>query len=125
MDKLYELKEMLCRELEKYAGKELSANNLEYVDKLAHAIKNIDKILEADEGSYEYRGSYRRGMSNRNYRDGSYEDGSFARRDSRGRYASDYSRHGDMIEELHELMNEAPENTKHEFRKFIQKIESM
>ena len=66
MDKLYELKEMLCRELEKYAGKEISASTLEYVDKLAHAIKNLDKIIEAkEENSYAMGRSYRRGMSNR------------------------------------------------------------
>lgn len=121
MDKLYELKEMLCRELEKYAGKDVTASNLEYVDKLAHAIKNIDKIIEMkDEGSY--RMSRRSPM---NSYDGGY-DGSYAqRRDSRGRYSREYSRHGDMVEELHELMEEAPEQTKSEFRRLIQKIESM
>ena len=89
MDKLYELKEMLCRELEKYAGKDVTASNLEYVDKLAHAIKNIDKIIEMkDEGSY--RMSRRSPM---NSYDGGY-DGSYAqRRDSRGRYSREYSRH--------------------------------
>jgi hypothetical protein len=30
-----------------------------------------------------------------------------------------------MVMELHELMNEAPEHTKGEFRKFIDKIETM
>ena len=117
MEKLYELKEMLCRELEKYASKEISASTLEYIDKLAHAIKNIEKIIESDSGMSR-RGSY-----------GEYE-GTFApRRDRMGRYSReysrDYSRHGDMVEELRELMNDAPENTKHEFRKFIQKIETM
>ena len=113
MEKLYELKEMLCRELEKYASKEISASTLEYIDKLAHAIKNIEKIIESDSGMSR-RGSY-----------GDYE-GTFApRRDARGRYSREYSRHGDMVDELRELMNEAPENTKHEFRKFIQKIETM
>lgn len=122
MEKLYELKEMLCRELEKYASKDISASNLEYVDKLAHAIKNLDKIIESkDEGSYAYGGSYRRGMSRDMMRDGSFAQ----RRDSRGRYSREYSMHGDLVDELHELMEEAPENTKHEFRKFIQKIESM
>ncbi len=123
MDKLYELKEMLCRELEKYAGKEMTASNLEYIDKLAHAIKNLDKIIEAkEENSYAMGRSYRRGMSNR----GSYGDEDMSHnRDSRGRYSRENSRHGDMVEELRDLMEDAPENTKHEFRKFISKIESM
>lgn len=46
MHKLYELKDMLCEELEEYAGKEMSAGTLEVVDKLSHAIKNLNKISE-------------------------------------------------------------------------------
>lgn len=124
MDGLYELKEMLCKELEEYGRKgELTAGSLEIVDKLAHAIKNIHKIIEAYEeeegGGYSerggsYRGSYARagqgggggqgggrggqggGGSNRG---GSYARqgrGRNARRDSMGRYSSEggYSRGG-------------------------------
>ena len=49
MDKLYDLKEMLCKELEGYGQKELTAGSLDVVDKLAHAVKNINKIIEAYE----------------------------------------------------------------------------
>lgn len=52
-----------------------------------------------------------------------------ARRDSMGRYSSNYSRGGDteeMVEELRELMQEAPdEQTRMEFQQFIQKLEQM
>ena len=63
---------------------------------------------------------------------GSYADnrgrGSQANRDSRGRYSSErgYSRDENMIMELRELMQDAPdERTRMEFQKFIQKIEQM
>lgn len=65
--------------------------------------------------------------------DGSYRGRSYAqRRDSMGRYSSRYSnrysnrysRHGDMISELHDLMQDAPdEHTRMEFQKFISKME--
>lgn len=147
MHKLYELKEMLCRELEEYGSRELNVGDLEIVDKLAHAIKNIDKIIMAkEEEEYsERRGNnyYREGNNNNYYREGNYRDGGSnyeeennyyrensyargrgrnARRDSRGRYASYYE--GEMVDELKELMKNAPDQkTKQEFEKFIQKIE--
>lgn len=150
MDKLYDLKEMLCEELEEYGKKDkLDMGGLEIVDKLAHAIKNLDRIIEAYEGEEEgmssrgsYRGSYARegqggqgggqggqgGMSRR----GSYARGRGQRRDSMGRYSrrgsyDGYSRHGDeMVEELRELMQDAPdEQTRKEFERFIEKIEQM
>ena len=141
MQELYELKEMLVKELAEYGKKgDMSAGTLEVVDKLAHAIKNICKIIEDEEGysgyygddssRRSYRGSYRgnRGSYNDGY-DGSYARGRGlnARRDSRGRDSGDgYSMHGDMISELHELMQDAPdERTKQEFQKFIQKMEQM
>ena len=50
MHELYELKDMLCKELEEIGGKgELTAGSLETVDTLAHALKNIDKIIESKE----------------------------------------------------------------------------
>ena len=109
MHELYELKEKLCEELEKYGGQELTAGTLEVVDKLAHAIKNIDKIIEAKEeeeysmdgGSYAYArggnqgggGNRGGGQSNRSYRgyarDGYAREGggSYAYARGRGRNA--------------------------------------
>ena len=47
MHELYELKEMLCKELEEYGSKgELTGGTLEVVDKLDHAVKNLDRIIE-------------------------------------------------------------------------------
>lgn len=83
-------------------------------------------------GSYARGGQSRR--DGRSMRGGSYRSyargrGNNARRDSMGRYSREdgYSMANDeMIDELHELMQEAPdEQTRKEFQKFIQRIESM
>lgn len=130
MNEIYELKEMLCKELEDYGKKgEMTAGSLDVVDKLAHTIKNLDKIIESYEEEYSNRGSYNMGSYRRSYRDGSYARGRGrnARRDSMGRYSSDnYSRNDDMIGELNNLMDNAPdERTRQEMQKFISKMENM
>ena len=118
MERLYELRDTLCDELNEYANKgKIGASDLEAVDKLTHTIKNLDKIIEKHEDG-EYSGRY-----------------SMARkRDSRGRYASEmrpaYSRRDgysyDMVSELHSLRDNAPdERTRMEFDKFIKKMEMM
>lgn len=125
MNELYDLKEMLCKELEDYGRKgELTAGSLDVVDKLAHTIKNIDKILEADDPQYSQTGrmmgnSY--GMGNM----GGYN--SYARgrrRDSMGRYSSEgYSRGGDMMDRLTDLMNDAPDDrTRQEIQRLMDKM---
>ncbi len=143
MHKVYELKDKLCDELEEYGDKKLDAGSLEVIDKLAHTIKNLDKIIEKYEDE-DYSSAYNDGMS---YDGGSYEGGSYerggnrggnryssryamargrgrnARRDSMGRYSSDSRM---MVEELRDLMNDAPdERTKMEFKRFIEKMEQM
>jgi hypothetical protein len=140
MHELYELKEMLCKELEEYGQKgELTAGSLEVVDKLANTIKNLCKIIEMCEddeyssrdGSYEdgMGGSYARGGRGGNRGGGGANQyGSYAmggRSYARGR-GGRYSRDGGMIEDLRELMQDAPdERTRQEFQKFIRKIEGM
>lgn len=144
MHELYELKEKLMKELAEYSQGELSTGSLEVIDKLAHAIKNICKICEDMEGSsyeggssygrrsYEglrrsYDGSYdmsREGGSNRSYEGSSYRRGRgrYARRDSMGRYAAEGP---ELASELRELMEDAPEQSKQDFQRLIQKIEQM
>ena len=143
MDALYELKDMLCEELEEYGRKEkMDVGSLEVVDKLAHTIKNLDKIIESYEedgyseevyndgtlegGMYARRGRYSRegGMRGTSYArgDGRGRRGN-VRRDSMGRYSRDNKM---MVHELRELMEDAPdERTKMEFKKFIEKVEHM
>lgn len=125
-DKLYTLKEKLCKELDEYSGKDLSPQSLEVIDKLCHAIKNLDKIIDKCEEK-EYGNSYHMpynpyGM----YNDGSYARGRNIRRDSMGRYSTGYSRDDNMIMGLTDLMEDAPdERTRMEFQKFINKMKMM
>lgn len=103
MHKLYELKEVLCKELEEYAkrGSNLDLQSLNTIDILAHAIKNLDKII----GTSEYSN-----MGN------SYEGGWSTRR---GRYS-----YADMKEGLRKLIDSAPdEQTKNELMRMAQKFE--
>lgn len=106
MKGLYKLRDMLCDELEKFGENgELSAGALETVDKLAHAIKNIDKVLEGEEG-YSMGGDW---MAGGRYGH-SYDSGqSYRRRDNMGRYPRDgYSRGREsMVERMRRMMMEA------------------
>lgn len=141
MDAIYELKDMLCEELEEYGKKDkLDVGGLEIVDKLAHTIKNLDKIIESYEdedysgayydGSYEgtgnMGGSYPRRYSRERGRGGyamARGRGRNAKRDSMGRYSRDNKM---MAQELRDLMEDAPnEHIKMELQKVIQKVESM
>lgn len=127
MHKLHDLKEMLCEELEKYADKQdLTNNDLTMVDTLAHAAKNVCKIIEFCDDE-EYSGNY----PHDHYRD----DGSYARsrmnvrRDARGRYSGErgYSRDGRMLaDELRDMMRDVTdERTRQKLQKFATKIEDM
>ena len=132
MHELKELREMLCDALKGYGAKsDLGTQSLDVVDKLAHAIKNIDKIIESDEWEGQSRdgGSYRRGRMYRGTYEGSYDGdmshdnsyarGRYAKRDSMGRYSREgYSRDG-MTDQLHDLMNGTDDE---KMRSAIQKI---
>ena len=135
MHELYELKEKLCRELKKYSNEEVTTNSLEIIDKLSHAIKNINKIIEQyeeeDGGSYGYNsydGSYRSGKG-RNYSGNSYARGRGrnARRDNMGRYSSEgYSRHGEIADRLREMMMDAPtDEIRRDYERVISHMEPM
>lgn len=114
------------------AGGKISAGDLEYLDRLTHVLKSIKTtkaMMDAEEG-----GSHDDGMghnySGRMYThtmDGSYARGRGrnARRDSMGRYSSRRSYDDGMMAELHELMEDAPNDSiKNEFRQFISKLEN-
>ena len=124
MHALYELKDVLMSELEEYGKKgELSAGSLEIIDKLCHAIKNLDKIIWCCEED---------GYSNKtmsvSYRDGRYDDMGYSRkRDSRGRYSSrGYSRTGNLAERVRGMMAEAPDDrTRAEMESLAMRLEDM
>lgn len=146
MHKIKDLKDMLCAELEEYGSKEsLTASDLDIVDKLAHTVKNLDKIIMESEG-YSMDGYSGRMFSNRSYArsydssyDGSYDGGSYAdgssgdysrrgrgpgaKRDSMGRYSSrGYS--GSSIDELRNMMNEEQDpNKRRKYQGILQDLE--
>ena len=118
-------------------GGKLSGSDVDYVDKLTHALKSVKTTIammeeEGYSGYYPMMGGAYAdgdmGGANRSYR-GSYTRGRRnAPRDRMGRYSGErgYSRDGGMVEELRELMQDAPdERTRQEFQRFIQKIESL
>ena len=76
---LHRIKEMLCDELEKYAGEEKinSANELDQIDKLTHALKCVETIMAMKGGAESESGgaSYARGRSMRTGRYISRDDG--------------------------------------------------
>lgn len=130
-DAIYDLKEMLCKQLNDYGKKgELTAAVLERVDMLSHAVKNLDHIIDHMEES-EYSGN----MGGRSYRDGgrSYEGGrsmargrgSNARRDSMGRYSSDgYSQDGEMADQLRSIADMAGDDrTRQEINRIASRME--
>lgn len=142
MHDLMNLKEMLCEELADYGrARELSPSSLQMIDTLAHACKNVCKIIESKEeeeygmsggsyrgGSYEggsnRGGSYRGGYS----RDGYYYDGGgMSGRRGRGRNGRFVSRDAsEMARKLREMMEEAPdEGTKREIQKLAERMEEM
>ena len=60
MNKMYELRDMLCEELDNITEQgEITTGSLDIINKLTHSIKSIDTIIAMDEASYD--GSYRDG----------------------------------------------------------------
>ena len=112
MKELYELKEKLVDELKDYGKMEMTSSNLEKIDKLAHAAKNVCKIIdESDEGNSGYYSRTGHIYDGRSFRN-SY------RRDSMGRYSRD-----GLADKLHELMDEAPdEKSRMEIQRLIDKM---
>lgn len=114
-------------------GKRLSASELEYADKLAHLKKSLltnEAMEEACDDGYSRHYDDGRRMRDDGYSYAGRGRGRTARRDSMGRYSrGGYSyddAKDDMMKELRELMNDAPdEQTKKEFQRFISKMESM
>ena len=129
MEKYKELKNKLCEELSRFNSRDISASNLDTIDKLAHTIKCIDAIEKSEEGG-SYRGSYRgsyesyEGGSNRSYEGESGAGYRSYRRDSMGRYARDgYSRDG-VLDHLYAMMEQAhTEKEKNDIRRAIEAME--
>lgn len=132
------------------AGGKLSQGDVDFIQKLVHSLKSIKSVMRMEEEAqmmdddYSERGGYSRaggsyGRGGGSYRvgsyRGSYEGGSYgpgrgrgsnARRDSMGRYSSrddSYSRGEDMVNELRELAENAPnDQIKQELMRVIDKM---
>lgn len=150
MEKLYELKEKLCEELEEYARRpEMKAGDLEVIHKLTDTIKNIDKICMLEEEGYSQEGgeggSYGGGSSYANrgkhYVRGHYsrEGGSYEGGGGQGGYSSrrggggsrggrgGYSRDGgrsEMMEHLEMAMDTATDQDRETIKRFMRQLEN-
>ena len=103
---LHELCDMICDAVADATAKiranggKMSSGDVDYVDKLTHTMKSLKAVISMDDG---------RSMM-----------------PARRRYSRRYSGEGGMVDELRELMQDAPdERTRQEFKRFISKIESM
>ena len=119
---MHKIRESLMKELEAIERKgQMSMSDLDKVHKLTDTIKNIDKIEMLEDGGYSEDGHY---MGEGRIYGTSYEGGSSyargrgrnAKRDSMGRYSRDgerryggysYADKSEMIDHLHEMMEEA------------------
>lgn len=120
MNALYDLKDMLLEQLEEYGKKgELSSSVLEKVDTLAHATKNLDKIIEVCEGEDSGMDDY----SNRSYRrsrSGSY----YGRSGRRSGRSSRYSRNSSFANQLYSMADDVEdEQTKKEIERLAAKMD--
>lgn len=128
IEQLYELCESVMREVEKtneklrMSGGELSAGDMDYLNKLTHTLKSLKTTIammeaEDEDGYSSERGYYAQGGNQGGRRGGnrggqgnrSYNMGSYARRrrDSMGRY----SRDDDFKGMLEDAMEEAPNDS--------------
>lgn len=145
-EELNMLFEKLCEELCEYGQKDLTQDSLKTIDTLAHAAKNVQKVMEGCEGgSYAYydedpRTTAMGGSMRGSYNGGGSYGGSYrmsGRRDSRSRYSRDgsydggmsnrgYSRGGNnVVDGLKELMYAAPQEMQGEIQRLIKKLDNM
>lgn len=111
---MYELRNMLCEELDELARKgDLGAGDLEIAHKLTDTIKNIDKIEMLEDDGYSQRRYSRDGDWEADMR-GTYGKGSsYARRAThyvRGHYSRDGAR-DDMKRQLQEMLDNADDES--------------
>ena len=117
MDSYYDLKKMLCKELDEVSQKKnLSAGDLEVVDKLTHSIKSLMYIMDMENNEHGGYSSARRRDSMGRYADGMYYDDYSDSRYSGRRYSRDEGK-THMIHEFEKLMDNA---TTQEERDIIQ-----
>lgn len=110
---LYDLREMLCEELDEYnrdAKNGLNERVLDTVHKLTDTIKNIDKIMMLEDGDYSRSGEWEADMRGSYGRTENYNRGnSYANRGRhyvRGHYSRGDGRER-MISDIENMMQDA------------------
>ena len=110
---LYDLREMLCEELDEYnrdAKNGLNERTLDTVHKLTDTIKNIDKIMMMEDGDYSRTGEWEADMRGNYGRTENYNRGnSYANRGRhyvRGHYSRGDGRER-MISDIENMMQDA------------------
>ena len=138
---MHKLVEYICDELEELERKadkdgKLSMAEIQYMDTLAHAKKNLlkgEEMLEESEDSIDGNESYNMSMARGRGRN--------ARRDARGRYSSERGNRGrsyrdmpydgisyadgmrEMVDSIYNIMDDLPEGVKRDAQKLAKKIE--
>ena len=129
----------LCDELCEAGNKDLTQDSLKTIDTLAHAAKNVLKVMEGcDGGSYAYYDEDPRTTAMGGSMRGSYGNGyrMSGKRDSMGRYSREgmsregmsrtgYSRGNNVTDGLRELMYAAPAEMQGEIQRLIKKLDNM
>jgi len=132
MDAIYDLRDMLCDELEQAMSNSRTEMSLDTIDKLTHSLKSVETIIAMKEGGYStsvrsYRNNSYGNESYRGYRDNNrYNDNYNSYR--MGRRNGGYSREDgkeDMISQLHDMMKDASSKEKDAIRQCIDNLENM
>ena len=139
---LYELCEIITRDLEKSvdkirkAGGELSAGDVDYINKLTHSLKSVKTTIameEAENGysreGSRYDGSYRGYHGGMSRDEGSYGRGSGAKRYANGQYAPHSRDDGNknrLLDDLNGALMKAEDDTvRREIKRLVEKVEGM
>ena len=118
---LRNLREMLCKELDEIADKhEMSAGDLDAIQKLTSSIKNTYKIEMLEDGGYSRDGEWEADMRGMYGRGSSYRG---RRRDSMGRYSRTDAREH-MHATLEDMMRDADDDkTREAIRRCMEQID--
>ena len=119
------------RKIQQGGGK-LSAGDIDYIDKLTHALKSIKTTIAMMESEDGYSGRYMPVYGGMTYnRRNSNRGRSYARRrDNMGRYSREdgYSYDdgiAEIVEEMRGMMDTLPEEKRREVEKFVNKMDRM
>ena len=128
---LYDLREMLCEELDEYnrdAKNGLNERTLDTVHKLTDTIKNIDKIMMLEDGDYSRAGELEADMRGNYGRTENYNRGnSYANRGRhyvRGHYSRGDGRE-QMISDIENMMQEATGTERDAYKRALDILRNM